>query len=112
MARIFSATSMVLSASAKLEDGCSAGDDGIDELTVLGLEAAEDMFVVAAGDLAGIIDDALGVAVGVEDALVLVLGFDADARCMHLHAEDAPSAGPTVEHHAGGAVVELEHGRE
>ncbi len=37
-----------------------------------------------------------------------MLGLDPDARGVHFDRENAPPAGPTVEHHARGPIVKLE----
>jgi len=84
--------------------------DGVDEFAVLGFEACEDMELIAAGDVGGVVGDALVVAVGVEGGLVFDFGVDVDFGGVHLDAEDASAAGPGVDEGADGAVVEVEGG--
>ena len=53
----------------KVRTGLCAGLDGVDKLAVLGLKTAINVVLIAAGDLLGIVDHALGIAIGVENTL-------------------------------------------
>ena len=68
--------------------------------------------LLAARDLPRVELLPFGVAVGVEVPLALVLGLGADARRVHLNAEGAPAAGPRVDEHARGVIIEVKRGQD